>query len=209
MRNARLALTLALLPGALAAQDSARVSGQARAEARAQVPAGFSAEARTRLEAMILAAEEQGLPGDPLSRRMAEGQAKGASEEAIIAAAAKLKAGLQVALAALEAGGHQNPTAGEITRGALALEKGVTRAELEAVARSAPGERRLAVAFEVLTDLAARGMPVDQALAMVTARLEGGATDAQLIGLTASADARANAGRATVTGAAGVGVRKP
>ncbi|MGH7561207.1 MAG: hypothetical protein ACRENB_09305 [Gemmatimonadales bacterium] len=230
MMKLTLTLALAMLPGALLAQQSAsdpagsagataRVTAEARAEAR--IPSGFSAETRARLEAMVRAAERQGLPSEPMTDRMAEGRAKGASDAAILGAAARSRTELEASLQALRRGGRERPDREEIARGAQVIARGATEAEVEALVRRTPSERRLTVAFEVLTDLTARGVPVDRALAVVGARLEAGATDSQLSGLAVSAAATANANAGvgldrsagtvtkTLTGSVGVGIRKP
>jgi len=186
MRHAMLTLTLALVPGVLAGQ----VTADARAESR--TTAGISTETRTRVEAMIRAAERDGLPSEPMADRAAEGQAKRAPDAAILAAVARTRAELDASLAALHNGGREQPDRDEVTRGAQVLARGATEAQLEALVRRTPSERQLTVAFDVLTDLTARGLPVEHALAMVGSRLEAGASDGQLTALTASATSELN-----------------
>jgi hypothetical protein len=213
-----LTLTLALVPGALAGQ----VAADARTGSR--MSAGVSAETRTRLDAMIRAAEREGLPTGPMVDRAAEGEAKGASDATILAAAAQTRAELGASLAALHRGGREQPEGEEVARGAQILARGATEAQLEALVRRTPSERRLTVAFDVLTDLTAHGLPVEHALAVVGSRLEAGASDGQLTALTASANSQLNGNAGlglgaergdlsvtkSVTGVAGIGLgRRP
>lgn len=218
MRNAIITLALALAPGAVAAQ----VTAESRTESRVSV--GLSAEARARLDAMMRGAEREGLPTGPMADRAEEGQAKGASDAAILSAVAKARAELAASLEVLQRGGREQPEREEVARGAQLLARGATEAQLEALVRRTPSERRLTVAFDVLTELTARGVPVDHALAVIGARLEAGASDGQLAALTASATGQlhGNAGAVlgtergtvsvtkTVTGTAGIGLgRRP
>jgi hypothetical protein len=218
MRNAMLTLTLALVPGALAGQETAHSQSESR------TTAGISVETRTRVEAMIRAAERDGLPSEAMADRAAEGQAKRAPDAAILAAVARTRAELDASLAALHRGGREQPEREEVTRGAQVLARGATEAQLEAIVRRTPSERRLSVALDVLTDLTARGMPVEHALAVVGSRLEAGASDGQLTALTTSANSQLNGNAGlglgaepgaisvtkSVTGAAGIGLgRRP
>jgi len=218
MRRTTIALMLAFAPGYLAAQ------GQSTGQTQSQ-PSGFSAETRVRLEAMLRVAREHNLPTEPMTNRAAEGQAKGASEAQIIAATGRVEAELAASQEALIRAGHPQPSDAEVISGAQVIASGATQAQLEAFARRNPSERRLEVALQVLIDLAARGIPVDHALAVVGAKLSSGATDGQLESLTASANGQANSqtgisnasgtsstvgARGSLTGALGVGLtRKP
>jgi hypothetical protein len=207
MRHALFTLALALMPGALAAQ----VAADARTESRTS--AGISTETRTRVDAMIRTAERDGLPTETMSDRAAEGQTKGASDAAILAAVTRARMQLDASLTALHRGGRDQPDQDEVARGAQVLARGATEAQLEALVRRTPSERRLTVAFETLTELTARGVPVDHALAVVGSRLEEGANDGQVngtAGLGLGAERGAVSLTKSVTGAVGIGVgRRP
>ena len=96
MRQFTLTLALTLAPVLAAAQASAGVQGETRARAEVsmrrgdevRIPEGFSAETRARLEAMVEVARQKSLPTEPMTDRMAEGSAKGASEAQVVAATA-------------------------------------------------------------------------------------------------------------------------
>jgi hypothetical protein len=208
MRFAKLSLALLFAPALVAAQSTttARVESRTEASVKAKVPpppahAKLSAHAQARLEAMFEAAREKDLPTEPMEHRVAEGQVKGATEAQIIAAAAHSMAQLEAAHTAMVRAGRAHPSDEEVSRGASVIARGATEAQLQAFVRQAPSDRSLVVAFEVLTDLAARGVPVDRALAVVTSKIEARATDAQLASLGATVGAHGEAGLG-----AGVGV---
>jgi hypothetical protein len=192
MRRTTIALMLACAPGYLAAQTQPGGQTESKPASQSQATSGFSAETRVRLEAMLRVARESDLPTGPMTSVIAEGQAKGASEAQIIAATQQVEAELAASQQALIRAGRPQPSDAQVERGARVLASGATSAQLEAFARHAPSERRLEVAFQVLTDLAARGVPVAQALAVIGAQLSGGASEGQLVSLTASANGQAN-----------------
>jgi hypothetical protein len=203
MRSSILSLALLVAPATLVAQASGSGTGDARTSASASAsakvavnfepPREFSAEGRAKLETMYKDARSKELPPEPMARRVAEGQAKGASEVAILAAVEKVRVNLESTHSAMLRAGRA-PSHEETAAGAAALERGFTTAQLEAVAKRTPNERSLAVAFDVLTDLSARGVPVNNALAQVQAKLDARASDAALRSLTAN-----------VTGTVGIG----
>jgi hypothetical protein len=212
MRPTTLTLALLSAPGLLAAQASSSTRAEGRAHASAEVKAhphttvtaGLSAEARATLEAMLAKAETQHLPSEPMTDIVAEGRAKGAAEAQILAAAQKAMARLEASQSVLIRAGREHPSEEEVKRGASLIARGVSEAELEAFVEHAPSDRSLVVAFDVLTELTGKGLPVDQALAVIGARLEAGASDAQLhsLGGTIRTDASALAGL-------GIGLGKP
>ena len=233
MSRIALGLALTVVPALMAAQapDSTRAGSHAQAQAhsavgaRAEVPPlprGLSVEARGKIEAMIEVAREEHLPMQPMSDRVAEGKAKGASDDQMVSECRKAMLQLEASQTALIKAGREHPSDEEVARGAQVIARGATTAQLEAFVRHAPSDRRLEVAFEVLTQLEARGVPVDRALTVIGGKLSGGATDGQLVSVLGSGqsglglgvgrdkpDAGATAG-GTVTGALGAAIiRKP
>lgn len=63
------------------------------------------------------------------------------------------------------------------------LARGASTADLEVVASKAPADQSLVVAFEVPSDLADRGLPVERALAEVGAKLSARASDTEIASL--------------------------
>jgi hypothetical protein len=233
----RIALGLAwtVVPALMVAQapDSTRAGSHTQAQAQAHagvgaraevppLPRGLSVEARGKIEAMIEMAREKHLPTQPMSDRVAEGKAKGASDDQMVSECRKAMLQLEASQTALIKAGREHPSDEEVARGAQVIARGATSAQLEAFVRHAPSDRRLEVAFEVLTQLEARGVPVDRALTVVGGKLSGGASDGQLVSVLGSGQAglglgvgrdKPDAGAAaggTVTGALGAGIiRKP
>jgi len=210
MRRTTIALVLACAPGYLAAQGQgsteSRPAGQAAAsQSQAQASSGFSAEARLRLETMFRAAREKDLPTEPMTDRMAEGQAKGASEAQIVSATGRVQAELAASQEALIRAGRAQPSDAEVVSGAQLIARGATSAQLEAFVRRAPAERRLEVAFAVLTELAARGVSVERAIAVVGVQLGSAASDRSLIALTGSTASQLNGSAGAQSGATGTG----
>jgi hypothetical protein len=223
MNRIALSLALVLTPVVLAAQSSkAHAHGEARAEAQTK---SVDASAQVSVEAEITAARERGLPAQAIQRRAAEARAKGKTESQAAIAARELRANFEAAQQAIVRAGRSSPREDEVERGGYAIERGYTGAQVEALARSAPSDRSLVVAFDVLTELVARGVANENALAQVQSKLEARADDAQIQGLvTAAANANANANLgvgakgaldagtkagATIGGAAGAVIKKP
>jgi len=233
MKTTTVSFMMVLVPAALCAQVSgqaqagsqAQASGQAQVDASAEfkAPSGFSAEASAKLEAMYAEAREHHVPRRAIARRVEEGRAKGASEAVIIASAAKVKANLEATQDAMVSAGRAHPSDEECERGASAMERGVTKAQIRAIAKSTQGDRSLVVAFDVLAKLTLNGVPGDQAVAQVQAKVSAGASDASLTSLvtaaaasnSANAAASANATAAakpvggTLTTSAGAVLKKP
>ncbi len=196
MKTSTVSLVMLLVPAALCAQvgGQAAASASAQATADVRVPASFSAEGQAKLSAMYAEAKEHHVPREPMYHRVAEGRAKGASEASIIASTGKVKANLEATQSAMVSAGRMHPSDEEMERGESAMERGVTKAQITAIAKSSQGDRSLVVAFDVLAKLAARGVPVGQAVAQVQANVTSGASDATLAALvTASGGAAGNA----------------
>jgi len=176
------------------AQASAQARLNANAHASFNAPERFSARGKATLEAMYADARAHHLPPEPMARRVAEGEAKGASEVEILRAAGRVKADLEMSQQAMIAAGRPQPSPDECARGAMLMARGVTSAQIETMARHTPSDRSLVVAFDVVSRLAAQGIPVTQALARVQAKLDGRASDAALLALASSSTTRAGIG---------------
>jgi hypothetical protein len=198
MRKIAMSLALTLAPAALLAQVQARAQSQTSADAAVNAGPQTTASTSTSasVDAEIAVARKRGLPERPFRRRAAEGRAKGASEAQIALAMRSLRANLETAHEAMVRAGRTRPSDEETECGGYALERGYTSAQLEAVVRSAPSDRSLVVAFDVLASLQSRGVVSANAVARVSSMLAGRASDADISGLV-----RANSG-ATAAGAA-------
>lgn len=192
MKRLFILLALPLAPALAAAQQSAPspsaavpADTQAQAQSQAQVLAKFSAESRVKLEALLSQAREKKLPEKALVDRMSEGKAKGAEEGQIVTAAGQLMTRLELANQVMIQSGRKDPDPQEITFGAAVLERGASAEQLGAVVHAAPSDRSLVVAFDVLTRLSERGLPINNALAQVTAKLNARASDSEIASLGA------------------------
>jgi hypothetical protein len=143
---------LALVPGMLQAQGSD--------------------EAAQRIQAAQARVAQAGIPADLLATKIAEGRAKGVSEERIAAVAERRAAGLITAQAAL-AGSGKRIGGRELAAGADALDAGVEANSLRTVIQQARDED-VAVALAVLGELVKQGVPAEQAHERVTAALQRG-----------------------------------
>jgi len=217
-------IALAVTPAALVAQTAgqAQASGaaaartasvnadakaSANASARFKAPKGWTAEGAAKLEAMYTDADKRDVPRGPIADRVAEGYAKGASQTTILASAGEFKSRMEATQDAMVSAGRKQPSHDEVERGALLMERGVTSAQIETMARRTPNERSLVVAFDVLGKLAARGVPVTQALTRVQAKLDARASDAAIISLVGKGRVNSPMSLTTsgsLTGAAGI-----
>lgn len=203
MHRIVMTMALTLTPALLMAQASAK--GEATASSRAGVQ-GSAVRANAGVDAEVAVAREKGLPTQAIKRRAAEGRAKGASEAQVALAARRVRMNLEAAHEAMVRAGRAKPSHEETEGGAMAIERGYTRAQIEAVAKSAPSDRSLVVAFDVLTRLVARGVASEKALAQVRSRLEARASDAEISGM-ASANAGLGVGVGAGSGSAAAGAR--
>jgi hypothetical protein len=81
---------------------------------------------------------------------------------------------------ALNAGLSRKPSDDEIESGAEAMRQGVDGAAVSELARGAPSGRSLAVPLFVIGSLVDRGLPSDEALSRVLAKLQARASDREL-----------------------------
>lgn len=183
-------------------QASAQARLNANANASFNAPERFSDKGRAKLEGMYAEARARGTSQAAIAKRVAEGEAKGASEAQILVAASRVKTDMEVTQEAMLAAGRPKPSEAEVERGALLMARGVTSAQIEAMARRTPSNRSLVVAFDVVSQLATQGVPVTQALARVQAKIDSRASDAALLKLSGGATAGAGASAALPPGAA-------
>lgn len=199
---------LAVLFGVTAATGARAIGAQAPAAARPpadaveRLRAVLPADVAERVLARVDAARQAGLPADALERRALKFAARGVPAASIERAVAEQAERLAESRSALERG-NRRPVDAEIEAGAEALRQGVDGAGVSALARGAPSGRSLAVPLYVVGNLAARGLPSDEAIRRVQERLAARASDADLEQLPAHV---ADAGRGGPPAAAqGVG----
>lgn len=120
--------------------------------------------ARPVVIALVDSAGAAGLPIDPLVERALEGATKGAPGDIIVGAVRRLAGELGLAREALGPGA----SAVELAAGAAALRAGAGP-DVLAQLRRTRGRQSVTMALAVLTDLVARGVPVDTAASAVLA----------------------------------------
>ena len=173
----------ALLCGALL------LSSHAARPLRAQVPSqGASSRLARVLPAdvadqvlrRIVETRARGLPADALAARALELSAKGMAPERLAQTIEQQAGYLEIARDALVAAGRSDPQADEVDAAATALRKGVEGRAVRDLAGSAPSGRSLAIPLLVMSSLVDRGLPADNALRQVLARVQARASDQQL-----------------------------
>ena len=174
MNVTRITVGIALLSAAsIAAADSAAQAVSANLSELLPGPYGDSAAA------IIASARSTGLPVASLESLARQGIVKGMSPDVVVAALGAEARRLADAYQALSLV-RPAPAAGDLRAGADALHRGVTPEAIAGLAREAPRGRSLEVPIFVLAGLVDRGVPVDDALAAVAARLRDGVDDREL-----------------------------
>jgi hypothetical protein len=185
MKAISLTIVLTCAPALIAAQQAtAGASATASAQAGVSVPVNYSAESKAKINAAFDAARAKRVPEEPMRQRMAEGEAKGASDAQIATAVTKTEARLEAAQSAMIRAGRKNPTPDEVAAGEQAMASGATDLQLEALAKHASAEHSLVVAFSELTKLEQRGIPVTSALAQVQGNIDARGSKGQGAGVT-------------------------
>ncbi|HEY0304974.1 MAG TPA: hypothetical protein VGC44_08370 [Longimicrobiales bacterium] len=169
---------------------SALVPVAAQAQTTTTTEATGKANAQTRIEAAMNAAVNAKIPTALLESKIAEGKAKGVSQDRIAMAVEARLNGLMRASEALKRAEVEAASQSELAVSADALEAGVSENALVKVSRSAPTERR-AVAVATLTGLVQLGHASEVALARVSAAL---GTNAALANLQAEVASQLQAG---------------
>jgi hypothetical protein len=156
-----------------------------RAQAPAHDPAQrlrevLPAEVADKVLATIADARLHDLPAEALEQRALKFAAKGVNPLLIPKSIDEQKDRMEKAKDALDDARNRTISADEIEAGAEALRQGVDGAQVSELAQSAPSGRSLAVPLFVIGSLVDRGLPSDDALARVLARLQARASDAEL-----------------------------
>ena len=156
-----------------------------------------------RVLARIADARARQLPADALENRALKFAAKGVDPRSIERSINEQAQRMESARVALEKGRGSKAAGDEIDAGAEAMRKGVDGAAISLLAQSAPRNRSLAVPLFVIGSLTDRGLPADQAVQNVLARLKTRATDADLEAMSSEVSAAGNAGQGRPEGQTG------
>ena len=138
------------------------------------------ADVAQRVLARIADARAHQLPAAALENRALKFAAKGVDPKDIERSVNEQAQRMESAKATLASGRGSNPAGDEIEAGAEAIRKGVDGSSVALLAKSAPHDRSLAVPLFVIGSLTDRGLPSDEALQRVLARLRARATDTDL-----------------------------
>ena len=149
----------------------------------------------TRVLAVIAKAKSVDLPTEALENRALKFAAKGVNGDSIAKSVADQETRMEQVRDTLEHARGRKPSGEEIDAAAEAVRKGVDGSKVSALAKSAPSGRSLAVPLYVIGSLVDRGLPSDEALARVEAKLKARASDRDLEALPAEVPAQANASR--------------
>ena len=138
------------------------------------------ADVAERVLTKIADARAHELPAAALENRALKFAAKGVPANDIEDSVDKQADRMSKTKDALEHGRSQKANGDEIEAGAEAMRKGVDGAQVSALAKSAPSGRSLAVPLFVIGSLVDRGLPSDEALERVQAKLQARASDRDL-----------------------------
>lgn len=161
-----------------------------RADAMAQTT-------QERIDAATAHAREAGIPVTLLESKVAEGKAKGIPMDRIAAAVERREATLEKASQALR--GRSDVGAADLSVAADAVESGVSAAVLNAIAASAPRDRRV-VAIAALTELVREGHVPEAALEQVKDALKRGPDALANLPAQAAAGQGRSAGQSSAPG---------
>lgn len=136
------------------------------------------ADVAEKVLATIADARAHNLPARALEQRALKFAAKGVEPNLIAKSIEQQEDRMEKAKDALD--DVRKPSSDEIEAGAEAIRQGVDGTAVSELAKSAPSGRSLAVPLFVIGSLVDRGLPSDEALARVLAKLEARASDREI-----------------------------
>ena len=166
-----LILTALLAAGTLGAQTPAN-------DPSARLREVLPADVAEKVLATISDARAHQLPTRALEQRALKFAAKGVDPTLIAKSIDQQEDRMEKAKDALDV--KRKPSDDEIEAGAEAIRQGVDGAAVSELAKSAPSGRSLAVPLFVIGSLVDRGLPSDEALARVLAKLQQRASDREI-----------------------------
>lgn len=192
---------------------SAIFAGIASAQLPAKDPSDrlrevLPADVAAHVLATIADARAHNLPAQALEQRALKFAAKGVKPEDIQRSVDDQAARMGAARSAIAKGRGRRADSTEIEAGAEAMRQGVDGSKVSELAKSAPSGRSLAVPLYVIGSLTDRGLPSDEALQRVLAKMQARATDTDLQQLPAEA-ANGQTHRPVTAGSGNAGSHKP
>ncbi|MGK7310893.1 MAG: hypothetical protein ACN0LA_01520 [Candidatus Longimicrobiales bacterium M2_2A_002] len=170
--GAILALAVAVVP--VTAQQSGQDTDPRLERIRAELPQGVL----ERVEARIAAARSEGIPVEPLMDKAVEGIAKQVPGPRVAEAVDRLARELGRAKQLLSDGVPPTPT--DVSAVADAMRRGVPEPAIQRIAQGARADEPVALAVHTMGDLMDRGVPVEQAVAVLEAWRGRGARSEEL-----------------------------
>lgn len=175
MNVGRLALVWLLAATSLSAQA-----------ARARLVGRVPASTLPALDSIVLMADDEGLPTEPLIQKALEGVAKGAPPASIVSAVDASASQLRGALALLRRAGESQPAATEVTAVAAALSRGVSPDRVGNLTTALPGEPT-GPALHAVADLVGHGFPEDSSVGLIVEAARHGLRGLRLLDVAAAA----------------------
>ena len=130
-----------------------------------------------------------------MQERIAEGQAKGASEAQVVAAVQGVEGLLEASQAAMIHAGRTQAQQGEIVAGAQAMERGASRGADRVADQARAGGSLAHGLVQRASQARGEGEPVDNAIAKIGAKLDAGASDDVVASLVGGDRTRARCSR--------------
>jgi hypothetical protein len=192
---------------------SLTLSAAAMAQTKAKDPSEklkevLPADVAERVLEKIAAARSHELPAAALENRALKAAARGVKPTDIEKSVDDNIEHMKKSKDALEKGRNKKPADDEVEAGADVIRRGVDGAKVSELAKSAPSGRSLAVPLFVIGSLMDRGLPSDEALQRVQAKLAARASDRDLEAMPGKSGT-AGANKPSVTGQDLAATKKP
>lgn len=158
--------------------------GAQQADVRSRLTArGLPADLVEGVAAVATQAQQQGLPVGPIADKALEGFAKRVPAARILAAVQQTTARMGEGREAVRAAGVEAPDGDVVAAAGEAMGRGMTREQVAEIVRAAHESPAAAPGLRVTAALAAQGMPVEQAVAVVSAAMRERRPVAQILDL--------------------------
>ena len=190
------------------------VAGAAAAQTPANDPSArlrevLPADVADKVLAVIADARARDLPTQALEQRALKFAAKGVDPKLIAKSISEQEDRMEEAKDALDDAKGRKPSGDEIEAGAEAMRQGVDGSAVSELAKSAPSGRSLAVPLFVIGSLVDRGLPSDEALSRVLAKLQARASDRDLETMAGNRPTEVGQGNKPTGAGRPAGVGKP
>jgi hypothetical protein len=197
------------MAGAMLFGVASGARAQGASDAASRLREVLPADVATRVLAVITKARSRGLPADALENRALKFAARGIDAGAIEKAIGEQEERMERVRDVLQTARGRKPAGDEVEAGAEAVRKGVDGASVAELAKTAGGDRSLAVPLYTLGSLLDRGLPSDDALRRVEEKLRTRASDRDIEKLAVDVPGRSAGARGAEMGRALGATRHP